>query len=227
MNTIATTLSRQLQRAPQQLAVFGATNGVGRRLTENALDAGHRVTALVRNPSRMPLEHSNLTLIQGDATEFDAVQRTVRGSDAVVCALGAPALSRSRVRSQGTQHIVDAMGHQAVRRLLCVSVLGAGDSREVLTFGLRYLLFPLYLRRAVAEHERQEAIIRQSGLDWTIVRPPTLTDGPATGAYLHGFGNDRRDLSFDISRADVAAFLLGQLAHDRYLREAVGVSYAR
>jgi len=214
-------------RNSQRLAILGATSGVGRQLVLRALDAGHRVTALVRDPARMDIDHDQLTVVQGDANDYAAVLGVVRHADAVLCALGAPALSSSQVRSRGTEHIVRAMNDSGVRRLICVSVYGAGDTREGLPFFLRYLFFPLYLRRAVAEHELQERIIAQSETDWTVVRPPFLTDGPATGAYAHGFANDHQGLTLDISRADVADFMLRQLDDRGYSGRAVGISYRR
>ncbi len=208
------------------LAVFGATRGIGRRLTEQALAAGHRVTVLVRDPTKFDLEHDNLAVVEGNVLDPDAVRLTIRGADSVIVALGAKALSRSRIRSEGTQVVVDAMKEAGVRRLLCVSVMGAGDSMEGLPWHLRYLLFPLYLRQPLIDHEAQEAIVKGSGLDWTLVRPPFLTDGPATGEYEHGFVQNRPGLSLDISRADVADFMLRHVDSVAYLGRTPGISYA-
>jgi putative NADH-flavin reductase len=227
MTTQTNTANPSSNRRTQRLTILGATSGVGRQLALLALDAGHHVTALVRDPTRMDICHDRLMVVSGDANDYAAVLAVVRGSDAVLCALGAPAFSSSKVRSQGTEHIVRAMQQTGVRRLICLSVYGAGDSREGLPFFLRYFLFPLYLRRPVAEHEIQESIIRQSEVDWTIVRPPFLTDGPLTGTYSHGFANDQEGLTLDISRADVAEFMLRQLDDRGYARHAVGISYAR
>lgn len=113
-----------------------------------------------------------------------------------------------------------------VRRLICVSVLGAHESMAGLPFHLKYLLFPTYLRRPLREHEAQERIVRASGLDFTIVRPPFLTDGPATGRYTHGFVSGQEGLTLDISRADVADFMLRELEAKAYVGEAAGISYA-
>lgn len=210
---------------PARLAVFGATGGVGRELIALALQAGYDITALARDPAR--LDDAQQRVVAGDATDYDAVRRTVTGADVVICALGAPALSRSKVRSDGTRQIVRAMEDEGVKRLICLSVLGAGGTREGLPFFLRYVIFPLYLRRAVAEHETQEAIIRKSGLDWTIVRPPTFTDGAVTGNYAQGFDNDMAGLSLKISRADVADFMLRQLGTDAHVHQSVGISYRK
>jgi uncharacterized protein YbjT (DUF2867 family) len=209
---------------PKKVAVFGATGGIGRHLVDLALESGFEVVALVRDASRLD-ENPRLQVHVGDMFDEDVVRRTVRGADAVFCALGAPAFSRSEVRSEGTKNIVHAMQEEGVRRLVCVSVLGAHESREGLPFFLRYVFFPFYLRRPVAEHELQERIIEESDLDWTIVRPPFLTDDAVTGSYAHGFGNDEPGLTLKISRADVADFMLRQLGSDDYLHQAAGISY--
>lgn len=211
----------------KHLAIFGATGGIGRELVKLALDAGHRVTALVRDPDRMDLTDPKLSLVEGDVRDEAAVARVVHGTDAVLCALGAPALSSSRVRSEGTEAIVRAMEGEGIDRLVFVSVFGAHESREALPFFLKYLLFPLYLRRAVADHERQEDILQGTDIGWTAVRPPFLTDGDHTGAYAHGFGGEIQGLTLDVSRADVADFMLRQLDTDRYLRRSAAISYQK
>jgi len=209
------------------LAIFGATGGVGRAAVEQALEAGHRVRALVRGSAdRLGVEHPNLTILSGDVTDELAVSRTLEGVNAVICCLGAPAMSKSKVRSAGTEVIAQAMKSAGIERLLCVSLLGAQESRKELPFFLRYFLFPFYLRRPAADHETQEQIIEATDLNWTIVRPPFLTDGPATGDYAHGFIKNR-GLTLKISRADVADFMLREISSSDYSHRAVGLSYAQ
>lgn len=207
------------------LTLFGATGGIGRALLDQALARGHRVTALARDPSKLP-EHPRLSVVEGDVHDPAVVRLALKNADAALIALGAPALSKSRVRSEGTQTIVDAMRATNVRRLVCVSVLGAGDSKKDLPALYRWIIFPTYLRRPLQEHEAQEAIVRTSGLDWTLVRPPNLTDGPSTGDFWHGLGTPDADLTLKISRADVAGFMLQQLESAAYLRSAPALSYA-
>lgn len=208
-----------------KLLIAGATGGTGRQLLTQALAAGHAVTALVRDVGRLRLSDPALTVIQGDVCDPTAAAQAVAGQDAVMVCLGAPALSRSTVRADGTRVLVQAMEAAGVRRLVCLSVLGIGDTKAQMPFFVKYLLVPFYLRRAFADHEGQEAAVRASGLDWTLVRPPFLTDGPAVGGVQHGF-DDLDGLSLKISRADLAAFMLDQLADDRYVRATPGVSYA-
>jgi putative NADH-flavin reductase len=208
-----------------QLLVFGATGGTGRELVEQALAQGHEVTAYVRNPAKLgAIMHARLQVIRGDVLDAAAVEQAVPGHDAVVCAIGAGA-GRTSLRDDGTRNIVRAMQKTGVRRLICQSSMGIGDSRANLGFLTKYVIVPLFLRHAFADHERQEAVVKESDLDWTIVRPPYLKDGPRTEAYRHGFPSTDTGIQGKISRADVADFMLKQLATDTYLHLTPGVSY--
>ena len=206
-------------------ALFGATGGIGLQLARRALAAGHRVRALVRDPAKLDAiqPHARLEVLRGDATDPDAVRRTVRGADAVLCALGAPALSRSRVRSAGTAAIVDAMKAEGVDRIVAVSVFGVFETRATLPFFLRYIIFPLYLSRAVADHERQEEVLQRSGLRWTAVRPPNLVDTDETDV-VHGPGSVD-GMTMTVSRHAVAAFMLDQVDRDDYVGTAPSISF--
>ena len=210
---------------PKKLAVFGATRGTGRCLLEQALEAGHTVTALVRDSSRLDVDHSRLCVQVGDAEDYAAVDRVVSGQDAILCALGAPASARTSLRAVASRHMVRAMERRAVDRLVSLSSYGVGDSRSALPFYIRYIVVPLFLRRAFSDHERQEAYIRGAPLQWTIVRPPQLVDGKITGVYRHGVSLDGAPLKYKISREDVAAFMLAQISEPAYVRKAVALSY--
>lgn len=210
----------------RRITIIGATRGIGRLVLEQALAQGHEVTVLVRDPNRLEPVGGEVRVVQGDATDPAAVRRAVRGSDAVIVALGAPALSSSKVRSEGTRAIVDAMTAEGVERLVCVSVYGALESRAHAPFFIRRLLFPVLLRKVMPEHDAQERIVRSSGLRWTLVRPPTLTDGPATGEH-HVGSFEGQALTWKISRADVAAFALAQVGSDAYVGAAPGLSYRK
>jgi putative NADH-flavin reductase len=211
-----------------KLLIFGAAGGTGRHLVEQALEQGHDVTAFVRNPAKPGTAHTRLKVAQGDAMNAAAVEGVMPGHDAVLCALGSPALKTGAVRSAGTRNIVAAMEKAGVQRLVCLSSLGCGDSRAALDaapFFSKYIVVPLFLRRVFVEHERQEECIGRSRLDWTSVRPGHLTDGPRTGVYRHGFPPADRSIKVSVSRADVADFMLKQLTDDTYLRKTPGLSY--
>ncbi len=208
-----------------KLLIFGSTGGTGRQLVEQALAQGHLVTAFARNPDKLAIQHPNLRAVQGDVMDYASVEQAVQGQNAVLSALGAPASQTKTVRSDGTQHILRAMEKAGLQRFICLTTLGMGDSRPLLPFAYKYILVPLLLGRAFADSEIQENRIRQSSLDWTIVRPATLTNGPRTGAYRHGFPATEKGLKIKISRADVADFMLKQLSDNTYLKQTPGLSY--
>ncbi len=209
---------------PKHLVIFGATGGAGRALVQQALAQGHPVTAFVRDPARLDIQDTRLKIHVGDATDLAAVRAAVSGHDAVICALGVPARSRSGLRARGTECIVAAMQAVGVRRLIVLSSHGVAETREELPAFLRYIVVPLYLSRVFADHEAQEQVVRGSNLDWTLVRPPHLTNGPATGDFHRGVTAGTRT-KMKISRADVAAFMLAQLDADRWLHCAPTISY--
>ncbi len=208
-----------------KVVIFGATGGTGRLLVEQALAQGHVVTAFVRNPAKLDVANANLCVIRGDVLDFAAVQAAVQGQDVVLCALGTSASSRATVRADGTRNIIRAMEQAGTRRLICQTSIGYGDSRGILPLHMKYLVVPLILRHAFADHELQEREIKQSQLDWVIVRPGNLTDGEQTGAYRHGFALNDKSIKLRVSRADVAEFMLKQLTDDAYLGQTPGVSY--
>jgi putative NADH-flavin reductase len=205
-----------------KIIIFGATGGTGRELVTQALDRGHEVTAFVRDPDRLGVPGPEV--VRGDVLDQFAVERALAGQEAVLVAIGAGA-GRTTLREEGTRNIVAGMRATGVKRLICLSSLGVGDSRANLSFFTRYIVVGVFLRHAFADHERQEAVVRETSLDWTIVRPPHLKDGPRTGEYLHGFPPVKTRIEGRISRADVADFMLDQLEDDTYLRQTPGVSY--
>ena len=209
--------------SPLRLAVIGATGTIGREIVAQALDAGHAVTALVRTPSKLEIEHPDLTVIEGSALSVDSVTEAVRGHDAVLLTMGGGL--RGTTRSDGTRATIRAMQATGVRRLICQTTLGAGDSRANLNLWWKYVMFGLLLRGAYRDHHVQEDLVRASGLDWTIIRPAAFTDGERTGEYRHGFGPGATGLTLTISRKDVADFMLSQLGSDAYLHQAPGQSY--
>ena len=192
---------------------------------KQALDLGHEVTAFARQPVKLDdISDANLKRIQGDVLDQDAVSAGIQGHDAVFCAIGAGA-GRTTLREDGTRNIVQGMEKAGVRRLICQSTMGIGESRANLGFLTKYVIVPVFLRHAFADHERQEAVIKGSSLDWIIVHPPHLSDGPRTGRYRHGFPVTDTSIQGKISRADVADFMLRQLTDDTYLCQMPGVSY--
>lgn len=208
-----------------KLVIFGATGTVGRQVVQQALAQGHTVTAFARNPAKLNLQHSQLSFIQGDVMDSEAVELAISGQDAVICVLGSGKQLTSTIRSDGTQQIIQAMQKVEVRRLICQSTLGAGDSWGNLDFYWKYIMFGFILRKVFADHERQEALVQNSKLDWTIVRPGAFIDGPLTGKYRHSFPGTDRNITLKVSRADVADFILKQLSDQSSLYQTPSLSY--
>jgi putative NADH-flavin reductase len=132
---------------------------------------------------------------------------------------------RTTMLSEGTKNIVRAMESVGVKRFVCESSLGIGDSKGQLGFLYNYVLIPILLRNIFADHEVQEKVVKESKLDWVIVRPAVLTNGPRTRVYRSGFDAADKSIQTKISRADVADFMLGQLIDDANLSKTPGVSY--
>ncbi len=206
-----------------KLLIFGSTGSIGHQLVKQALEHGHTVTAFARDPSKLDIKHDNLKVEQGDVMDLPSVEKALQGQDAVLCSLGAG--RKGMVRSAGTRNIVRAMEKTGIQRFICQSTLGVGDSWDNLNFLWKYIMFRGLLRQAYADHVSQEDYVRQSHLDWTIVRPGAFTDGNRTGEYRHGFAGTDRTTTLKISRADVADFMLKQLMDDTYLHKTPGLSY--
>jgi len=208
-----------------KLLIFGSTGGTGRELVKQALSEGHNVTAYARDPAKIEdQQNPSLNVVSGDVLDPAAVGNAVAGKEAILSTIGAGA-GRTTLREEGTRNIVEAMQRTGVKRLICLSSLGVGDSRDNLSFFTKHIIVALFLRHAFADHERQEAVVRRSPLDWIIVRPPHLRDGPRTGVYRHGFSTTDKRIKGWISRADVADFMVKQLVEDTYLYQTPGVSY--
>lgn len=204
------------------LTLFGATGSVGRHVVSQGLAAGHRVTAFTRQPETIN-PAPELTVVEGDVFDPGAVRAAIQGRDAVIVTLGDG--RRGGVREAGTRMVVEAMADVGVQRLICQSTLGAGESRANLNLLWKHVMFGLLLRRAYADHQGQEDVVRSSALDWTILRPAAFTDGPLTTQYRHGFDAAERDITLKISRADVAHALLRELADPTGVGQARAVSY--
>ncbi|NKB35995.1 MAG: NAD(P)H-binding protein [Gammaproteobacteria bacterium] len=206
-----------------KIVIFGASGSLGQHLVKQALNQGHQVSAFARDPSALKLQHQDLTRIKGNALKPIDVAAAVKGHDAVLIVLGTGPMGS--IRAIGTKNIVDAMQYCGIRRLVCLSTLGTGDSGALLNFFWKHIMFGMLLRKVFADHQAQEKIVNESDLDWTIVRPAAFTDGPATGTYEHGSSLAGKKLKLKISRADIASFMVQQLSSDSYVHQSPGLSY--
>lgn len=208
-----------------KLLIIGGTGGTGRELIKQALEQGHDVTALVRDPAKVKTVHENLQIIKGNVLVYEDVDKAVRGQDAVLSTLGHKRFFiYTNILSEGTKNIIAAMEKHGVKRLICVTSLGINDSRFKL--GLYYTLFviPVILFFYFRDKAKQERLITASRLDWTIVRPGQLTNGKKRGTYKHGADAGNYILTKMISRASVADFILSQLNDKTYLYKTPGVT---
>lgn len=211
-----------------RLLVIGASKGIGRRTVDAALKTGCRVRAMARSASQIGCDHDRLEKCPGDATDRADVRRALDGVDAVILALG---IGSSPVRllrpvtlfSRATEIVVTEMEARGPQRLVVVTGYGAGDSRSALN-ALEGLGHSLLLGRAYADKDLQEAIVAGSDLDWTIVRPTILTNGPATGRY-QVFDTPESWRNGLVSRSDVAQFLVDRALDRSYLHRAPVLAY--
>jgi uncharacterized protein YbjT (DUF2867 family) len=203
-----------------KILVLGATGATGRLIVSKAIAEGHDAVALVRSKAKAE-DLTGAELVEGDARDAAALTSAIAGCDAVVSSLGT-AMSPFRevtLLSTATRALVDVMAKQNIHRLICITGLGAGDSRGHGGFFFDRLLLPLMLRKVYEDKDRQEDAIRGSTLDWTIVRPTVLNDKPGRGGI-----RALTDLSGvhggTIARADVADFVVQQLTADTWLRKS-------
>jgi len=204
-----------------KLLIFGASGRTGRCLVEQAFAAGHEVSAFARDPTRGLAWPEGLRVIGGDATDAAAVDAAVPGHDAVLSALGQGRDGRCQT-ALAMGHIVAAMERHNIRRLVCLSAQGVGESARTSGLVFNLIVRPL-LRESFAEKERMEGVVRSSRLDWVVVRACRLTNGPARGRYR--LDPDRLGPMPAISRADVAACMLGQLTSDRYVGRTPALAF--
>jgi putative NADH-flavin reductase len=213
-------VSSQRNDAVTTVLIIGASKGIGLETLKGALKAGYKVRALARSAANIPVSHPNLEKVAGDALHRSTVKRALAGVDAVIQTLGVAAspeiiFKPVRLFSDATRVLVAAMEETGVKRLICVTGFGAGDSRNKGGF-LYNLAFHLILGRAYDDKDAQELIIRKSKLKWLIVRPAILTNGPKTGSYRVLMDPKDWRCGF-ISRANVADFLVKQIDDDTLL----------
>jgi putative NADH-flavin reductase len=211
---------------PTRILIVGATGGTGRQLVEQALERGHVVTALARDPSALRIEHPRLTVVRGDVLDYPSVEAAVRGQEAVLSALGHKQFFRpTRILSEGTRNVLRAMEAHHVARFVCETALGIGDSAGRMGLYYTFFVIPVIVPFYFWDKTRQERLIAASGVNWVVVRPGALTNDAKRGRYRHGRDVGSFLWTVRISRADVADFMLNQLSDNTYLRAATGVCW--
>jgi putative NADH-flavin reductase len=199
-----------------KLVVFGAAGKSGRQIVEQALASDHEVTAFVRNPAAIKTKHPKLNVVRGDALDAASVAEAIAGQDGVLFAIGTNRRSTITVCADSTRNIISAMKEHGVRRFIILSAYGASETKDTALYSkvLRSLI-----GKRVEDKDRQEELVRACDLEWVLVRPPLLTNGPRRGSYRVGFDIPIKLFS-SVSRADVAEFMLKQLTDNTYLHQA-------
>jgi putative NADH-flavin reductase len=205
------------------IAIFGSTGGVGRRVVEQALAAGYNVRALVRDPAKSRPENAVTTVI-GDITDADAVERTVETADGVIWAVGATRNSRDQVPifESGARNLVAAMKRHGVRRLVALSgaAITLDGERKPVGGRLMSAIVGRLVRHVVEAKRREYEVFKASDLDWTLVRPPRVVEGPPTGRYAAG----NLLVGRTVLQGDLADFMLREVRDEKYLRAAPYIS---
>lgn len=211
-----------------KIVVFGATGIVGKAVVNEALKKGHEVTVLTRNARKVTTRHEHLHIVEGNVADKNVVRTVLKDQEAVIQTLGIGGKGDGKptsIVSEANKIIMTEMGQMNVKRLIAISVIGAGDSLTFLPWIYRKLVLPLFMKwfqAVIDDKNRMEPMIKRSGLDWTIVRCTTVKERPATGkvnATLDGKG-----LKFSISAADMAVFIVNQLTDNSFLKQNPTIS---
>lgn len=208
-----------------KITVFGPTGGTGKQIVEQALAAGYEVVAYARNPSKLDIENERLTVIQGELSDQASIENSVKGSDAVLSSLGPRGGSKDKPLTLGMQNVIAAMKKQGVRRLIITSTLSAQDPKDKPDFRTKAMvnLVKTTMHAAYEDIVSVAETVRNSDLDWTIVRLAILNNRPKSGKVRAGYVGSG-DVGTQIRRADIAGFMLSQIGDAKYLREAPAIS---
>lgn len=209
-----------------KISLFGATGKVGQHLVDQALERGDEVTAFVRDPSKLTTQqHKRLKVVQGDVLDPKDVEQAVAGTDAVLSTIGHTKTSSKDVLAEGIKNIIAAMNKHGVRRLVSLTGAGVRDPKDEPKLVDRIIgwLLKLLQKELLEDAIEQARMVKESHLDWEIVRAPVLTEGEKKGEYRIGYVG--KESGTTLSRADVADFMLKQTTDDTYLHQAPMVSY--
>ncbi len=205
-----------------KLAIIGGTGKTGKELLQQGLEAGHTIAALVRNPKKVQLVHPNLTVIQGNVLNPKDLANIFYGKDAVLSALGHKRfLGPSHILSRGTENILQAMKTANVSRFICITSMGINDNKYRLGLYYTFFVIPLIIFFYFRDKSKQERLIKDSNLNYTIVRPGQLTNGRKSLRYKQGVNLGSFIWTKMISRADVAHFMPGELNNSVYTKKSV------
>jgi putative NADH-flavin reductase len=212
-----------------KVTIFGATGFSGKAILKEALAQQHHVTVLVRDASKIAFIHKNLTVIEGDVMDREALTASLFNQEAVIQCLGIGGKGNGMPDSfvsDATKKIVEEMERQNVQRLVAMSNVGAGNSIAFLPWFFRKIILPYFMRWLkviIDDKNRMEPIIMNSRLDWTIVRCPNIVDKPSKGTCLATL--DGKGLKLSIMLPDMASFMVGQLKQIAFVKQAPSISH--
>ena len=213
--------------AALNILVIGANGGIGKQTVEIALKAGHKVTALLRNPANLSISHINLELIKGDVMYPETFEDHLENKDAIISALGVNAASKpTTLYSQGNKNLLDAMKRKGVRRAFFISA-SAIEISPVLPFYVRFAekyIVQKLLRYMYDDLRIMENLVKESDADWTIMRPPRLTNKPVTGNYRFAINSFLKNC-LTISRADLAHYMINNINNEATYRTTIEIGY--
>jgi len=214
------------QSITPRIVVFGANGGIGRQTVEQALHRGYTVTAVVRNPESLPVIHPGLMIQKADVMRPETLMGIFQPTDAVISAIGSNSTKQTTLYSQGDRNIMKAMAHAGASRFIAISAAGleVNPTHNLLIRWFTKNILQRILKHMYADLWRMEHIVKASELNWTIVRPPRLTDGPRRGNYRISIGAFVKN-GKQIARADVADFVLNNVSNKDIFRETVELAY--
>lgn len=205
-----------------KIFLIGGTGGVGKIFMNMALEESHSIVLYARNPKKAGMSHPNLSVVKGELHESENMATSIKGCDVALITAGVMERKKNTILSDGTRNLIFACKEAQVNKLIAVTSIGLGDSKDQALKSFMYFVVPLFIKHAFADKARQEKLIMDSGLDWIIVRPASLTNGERTGVYR--YGRDKK-IRGRVSRADTADLLLNLLDDDTYLHQAICQSY--
>jgi putative NADH-flavin reductase len=214
-------------KAALNILVIGANGGIGKQAVEIALEAGHHVTAILRNPAKLAITHVNLQIIKGDVMRHETFEEYIEGKDAIISALGTNAVTKPTILySEGNKNLLKAMKKKGVRRAFFISA-SALEISPVLPFYVRIVekyVVQKILRHMYDDLRIMEKLIKESDTDWTIMRPPRLTNKAVTGKYRFAINSFLKNC-LSISRADLAHFMINNIANEATYQATIEISY--
>lgn len=208
------------------ITIFGGTGATGQLLINKALQSGYTVTAFVRTPTKISVQHHNLKIVKGELTDIDKIDEAIKNAEAVISVLGPYPKTKGLVIADGVKNIIESMKKNGVKRLIAIATPSFKDKNDKFQFGFAYGVFMI---KTILRHTYNNIVltgkyISESDLDWTIVRLPMLSNKPATGKLNIGYTGEGKVDLFSLSREDLANFLIQQIDNKTYIKKAPIIS---